>query len=133
EPPATKSRGPETTFRNFSDTSAELVRSRLPHPEKAVFCKGRFPESLPDDLPPLVFVSLDPDLYAPALAGLRAFWPKLVPGGLILIHDYNSRQFKGVKEAVQLFCEEEGLSVLPLADLHGSAALMKSLRFSSRK
>lgn len=120
-----ESRGMEASFRDFGDTGVELVRSRLPHPEKAVFYKGRFPETLPEDLPPLVFVSLDPDLYAPALAGLRAFWPKLVPGGQILIHDYNSAQFTGVKKAVQLFCTEQGLSVLPLADLHGSAVLMK--------
>lgn len=109
----------------FGDTSMELVRRRLPHPEKAVFMKGRFPETLPEDLPPLVFVSLDPDLYEPALAGLRAFWPKLVPGGMILVHDYNSFQFEGVKKAVRLFSEEEGLPVLPLADLHGSALLLK--------
>ena len=121
----TNVRAAKASFRDFSDTSIELVLSRLPHPERAVFCRGHFPESLPEDLPPLIFVSLDPDLYEPTLAGLRAFWPKLVPGGLILIHDYNSAQFKGVKKAVQLFCAEENLSVFPLADLHGSAVLRK--------
>lgn len=112
---------------NFSDTSVEQVRARLPHPEQAVFCQGRFPDTLPCDLPPLVFASLDPDLYEPTLAGLHAFWPVLVPGGVILIHDYSSAQFEGVKKAVQSFCREQRLMPLPLADLHGSAILMKPL------
>lgn len=110
---------------DFGDTSVEQVRARLPYPEQAIFCKGYFPDTLPDDLPPLVFVSLDPDLYEPTLAGLRAFWPKLVPGGSILVHDYNSAQFEGAGKAVRSFCQEHHLMPLPLADLHGSAILMK--------
>lgn len=110
---------------DFGDTSEELVRSRLPHPERAVFCKGHFPETLPENLPPLAFVSLDPDLYEPTLSGLYAFWPKLVPGGVILVHDYNSSQFPGAGKAVRQFCLEEGLMAIPLADLHGSAMLVK--------
>lgn len=110
---------------NFSDTSAERVRARLPHPERAVFCTGHFPDTLPPDLPPLAFVSLDPDLYEPTLAGLRAFWPKIVPGGVILIHDYNSTQFEGAGKAVRNFCQQHCLTVFPLADLHGSAALIR--------
>lgn len=110
---------------DFSDTSVEQVRSRLPHPEQAVFFKGCFPDTLPADLPDLAFVSLDPDLYEPVLAGLHAFWPRLVPGGAILIHDYNSTQFEGVGQAVRAFCREHGLNVLPLPDLHGSAVLIR--------
>lgn len=59
------------------------------------------------------------------VAGLRAFWPKLVSGGMILVHDYNSFQFEGVKKTVQLFCREKGLPALPLAGLHGSAILLR--------
>lgn len=111
--------------KDFADTSEEQVRARLPHPKQAVFCRGHFPDTLPADLPPLAFVSLDPDLYEPIYWGLRAFWPKLVPGGVILIHDYNSAQFEGAKKAVQHFCQEHHLMILPLPDLHGSAVLLK--------
>lgn len=110
---------------DFQDTCMELVRARLPHPERAVFCPGYFPDTLPEDLPPLVFASLDPDLYQPTLAGLRAFWPRLVPGGVLLIHDYNSAQFAGAGQAVREFCKEQGLMVVPVPDLHGSAVLLK--------
>lgn len=110
---------------DFGDTSVERVMSALPHPEQAVVCKGRFPESLPPDLPPLAFVSLDPDLYEPVWQGLNAFWPRLSPGGVILIHDCFSAQFEGVGRAVRRFCQKQGLTVLPVSDLHGSGVLVR--------
>ncbi len=115
------------TYRNdFSDTSEELVRNVLPHPEQAVFVKGRFPESAAE-LPETVyaFVSLDPDLSAGARAGLEYFWPRLSDGGVILLHDYTSMQYPGVREAADRFCRDHGVYLLPLADLHGSAVLLK--------
>ena len=114
--------------RDFSDTSIELVRKRLPHPEQAVFCQGHFPESLEHlsgEVSKLAFVSLDSDLYEPTYQGLQVFYPKLRSGGMILIHDYNSMQFPGVKEAVVRFCEEQRVYVMPLMDLHGSAVLIR--------
>lgn len=112
---------------DFGDTDPRLVLSRLPHPQQAVLCPGRFPDTLPPDLPPLAFVSLDPDLYEPTRQGLRAFWPHLVPGGILLIHDYNSAQFSGPHRAVREFCDTEYLLPIPLPDLHGSAILQKPL------
>lgn len=116
--------------RSFSDTTVEKVRRRLPHPDKAEFVKGYFPESLREvkaaDTLRFALVSLDPDLYAPTLAGLRYFYPRLVPGGRILIHDYTSCQFEGVKRAVDAYCRAQGLFVVPLMDLHGTAILIKS-------
>ena len=68
---------------------------------------------------------LDTDLYEPTYEGLKVFYPKLVKGGVIIVHDYNSTQFSGVKKAVKRFCEEADVSVLPLSDMHGSAVLIK--------
>ena len=110
---------------DFRDTGVEEVLARLPYPEQAIICKGHFPDTLPQDLPPLAFVSLDPDLYEPVWHGLNAFWPHLVPGGVILIHDCFSAQFEGVGKAVRRFCREQNLTVLPLADLHGSGVLVR--------
>ena len=112
---------------DFSNTSMELAKSKLLYPDQAVFCQGYFPESLSkiDELPELAFVSLDPDLYGPVYAGLAVFYPRLSVGGAILIHDYNSIQFPGVKKAVERYCEEQNLFVVPLMDLHGSAVLIK--------
>lgn len=112
----------------FSDTSIDMVKARLPYPKQAVFCPGYFPESLENleiELPEFSLVSLDSDLYEPTYEGLKRFYPRLARGGVLLIHDYNSLQFPGVKKAVERFCEEQKIFVVPLMDLHGSAVIVK--------
>lgn len=101
-------------------TTEDLVLSKLPHPEKCVIKKGYFPETtagLEDET--FCFVNLDFDLYKPTLAGLEFFASRMVKGGIILIHDYFSEGYKGVKQAViefaaankQYFPIGDGLSV----------------------
>lgn len=114
---------------DFSDTSVGTVRERLPHPEMARFVKGFFPESI-ETVPEAAqerfcLVSLDPDLYEPVKRGLEFFFPRLSRGGAIMIHDYNSMQFPGVGKAVREFCSENGISCLPLGDLHGTAVVFR--------
>lgn len=113
---------------DFSDTSIELVRKVLPRPEQAVFILGYFPDSiriLEKDPGEFALVSLDTDLYESTYQGLKYFYPRLSVGGAVLIHDYNSMQFPGVGVAVQRFCEENQLYLVPLMDLHGTAVLIK--------
>ncbi|WP_455538090.1 TylF/MycF/NovP-related O-methyltransferase [Terrisporobacter sp.] len=110
---------------DFSDTSIDLVKDKLPHKDKALFFKGYFPYSIKGELPSFCFVSIDTDLYKPTYAGLSEFYPKLVKGGVIIIHDYNSTQFPGVKRAVKRFCQENDVYILPICDMHGSAIIMK--------
>ena len=116
---------PGMGHRDFSNTSMELVRAKMAYPERVHFYKGYFPETFPEDMPRLALVSLDPDLYEPVYQGLKRFYPLLNPGGVILVHDYNSMQFPGVKKAVRKFAEEEGIFVIPLMDMHGTAIIMK--------
>ena len=104
----------------FKDTSEEFVQSRLPD---AVIHKGFFPGTF--EAHDYAFVSLDPDLYEPVRDGLELFWPCLVSKGVIMIHDYNSAQFPGVKKAADEFCGARGLPLIPVADLHGSVILQK--------
>lgn len=113
--------------RDFSDTSAEAVLARLPYPEQAVIREGYFPgtaDGLLDEQ--YALVSLDADLFAPILAGLEYFYPRLSPGGMILLHDYGSERFKGAGQAVETYEAAHGrLSLLPLCDLHGSAVIVR--------
>ena len=112
---------------DFADTSEETVLSELPYPENAVIIRGHFPDSLKgQDLPEkFCFVSLDPDLYEPAYEGLCFFWNRLSTGGIILINDYDSRQFPGIRKAADRFCAEHDLYLIPLSDMHGSVILLK--------
>lgn len=113
--------------KDFSDTSEEAVVNRLPYPETVIVRKGYFPETaLGLENESFALVSMDVDLYAPTLAGLKFFYPRLNQGGAIVIHDYNSSQFSGVKRAVNEFERIYGmLNIVSLGDLHGSCVVMK--------
>ncbi len=64
------------------------------------------------------FVHLDMDLYRPTLAGLRFFYPRLVAGGVMAVHDFFSSSFPNVKKAVCKFADSVpgGVRMFPLGD-----------------
>lgn len=110
---------------DFSDTSIETVRTKLSKPDRAVFLKGYFPDTAQEVNAQFALVSLDADLYLPTLNGLEWFYPRLVSGGVILLHDYYSKQFSGVRAAVSVFEQAHGkLLLMPVADLHGTALIV---------
>ena len=110
---------------DFSNTSVDTVMAAMPFPEKCMLVKGFFPESAVHIDDSFVFVSLDTDLYEPVYNGLRFFYPKLVSGGYIFVHDFNNDAYKGSRRAVEQFCAEERINYFPLPDLGGSAVIMK--------
>jgi O-methyltransferase len=110
---------------DFSNTSVEAVLKVMPHPSQCKPIKGYFPESAKGVDDQFVFVSLDADLYDPLYAGLVFFYPKLVPGGYIFVHDFNNDHYKGARKAVETFCREQGINYMPLPDSCGSAVVMK--------
>jgi hypothetical protein len=102
---------------HFMETSEELVISKLPHPEKAIIRKGYFPETAQGLEETFCFVNLDFDLYQPILAGLEYFYPRMVKGGIILVHDYFTEKYKGVKEAISEFDKKtKGIPIFPIGD-----------------
>lgn len=93
----------------WSDTTVKGVVSKMPYPEQLVVRKGYVPETFEgiDDV--FCFVNLDMDLYQPMLEGLRFFYPKMVNGGVLLLHDYYSGHYlPGVKNAVSQYEKETG-------------------------
>lgn len=118
-------------FNDFSDTSVSLVLARLPHPERAHVHAGWFPETAgPCAQECFCFVSLDVDLFQPTYEGLRFFYPRLAPGGSILVHDYNNEGHRGAKEAVRAFAREMGVATAPIPDSGGSVVITKPLAVS---
>ena len=86
---------------HFKNTSVEHVIDRMPFASNCLIRKGYFPETTVDIHDDFIFVSLDLDLYKPTLEGLIFFYPKLVQGGCILIHDYFMASYPNVKKAVE--------------------------------
>lgn len=110
---------------NFAGTSSELVLSKMAAPENVVVRKGYFPDTAAGLDTRFALVSLDADLYGPTLNGLRWFYPRLVQGGIILLHDYRNSRFAGVHAAVDAFEGACGpLLLLPVGDLHGSVVII---------
>ena len=110
---------------DFSDTSVEAVLKQMPYVKKCFPVKGFFPESAKNVNDHFVFVSLDADLYEPIYRGLLFFYPKLVDGGYIFIHDFNNDAYAGARKAVEQFCMEQKINYLPIPDLGGSAVIIK--------
>ena len=53
------------------------------------------------------FVHVDVDLYEPTLASFAYFWPRLMPGGVIVCDDYD---WPGARRAVEEFCRDAGVA-----------------------
>ncbi len=120
-----KSKNYSTGTQDFSDTSVSSVLKQMPFPANCIPVKGFFPESAKGINDSFVLVSLDADLYDPIYAGLNFFFPKLVMGGYILIHDFNNDNYKGARKAVEQFCSEQAINFVPLPDSGGSAIISK--------
>lgn len=119
-----------------SNTSIDLVKSKLPHLECCEFYPGIFPESTRQikSERKYAFVSIDVDFMENTLAGLRYFYPRLETGGYIMVHDYNNKNEYGdfgsmVKQAVRIFEEEihEMLCKVPICDRGGTVVIMKNI------
>ncbi len=110
-----------------ANTAAEKVLALLPHPERAVIKAGFFPASLEGLEETFCLVSLDVDFYQTTLEGLRYFWPRLSPGGYLLLHDWGNPTLPGVKQALEDYQSVLGqrLPGIPLCDIGGTLALCK--------
>ena len=119
------SKGCSTIDENFSNTSVELVLSKMVHKENCIIKKGYFPETIDGINEKFAFVSIDADLYEPIYQGLNYFYDNLSEGGYIMLHDYNNIEFTGAKAALRKFSEERKVPFYPLCDVGGSAIIMK--------
>lgn len=110
----------------FTDTSVDVVLKTIaPVNGNIVPVVGWFPDSLTAEFAGKKFalVHLDADLEAPTAAGLDFFWPRLSPGGFIVVHDYNG--WPGVRLAVSRFREVHAIATVPMPDKSGSVVLSK--------
>jgi hypothetical protein len=86
----------------YGATATDLVLSVMPNPEMCKFIVGAIPESLNmmENELKFCFVSLDLDLYAPMYGALSYFLPRMVGGGVILVHDYFNPTYPGAKKSI---------------------------------
>lgn len=115
-------------------SDADKVLSLLPHPERAEIRKGFFPETAKGlEEQRFALVSLDADLEKSTLEGLRWFWPRLSPGGALLLHDWANPKLPGVARALERYERELGCAMpaVPLCDVCGTLVLTKARSLDS--
>lgn len=133
------------TFEGFNekdiqmDTSygfSSVSKGNFFHPIEAVkiflngsnahFIQGYFPESS-SQLPKnerYALVHLDADLYRPQLEGLKYFYPRIVNGGVLIIHDCTN-SFTGSRKALDEFFADKPERPILMPDKSGSAVVIK--------
>lgn len=116
-----------THLAHFRDTSVAQVRAFLGDPANLLIISGRFPDAahLVPDGERFAFVHLDCDLPGPTRAALAFFYPRLSPGGIIVVHDYNSGRWPGLREAVDGFMADKPESLIQAPDRGGSVAFVR--------
>lgn len=100
---------PQKKIGGFNDTSLRLVQEkvqRLGLNDRVHLLKGYFEETL-NELSErrFCFVHLDCDLYDSYKSCLEFFYPRLVPGGIILFDEYNDSSWPGCNKAVDEFLD----------------------------
>lgn len=93
--------------------SLESVREYLQPYSNVRYYKGIFPAtSEPVNDLQFSFVNCDVDLYEGTLGCLEFFYPRLVPGGILMSHDYS--MLNGVKQAFTEFLADKPESAVEL-------------------
>jgi hypothetical protein len=76
--------------------------------DQVVFVPGFFQETLPSlEAGPFALIRLDGDMYESTIVALNSLYPKLSPGGFVIIDDYN---LHGCKAAVDDFRRDHGIT-----------------------
>ncbi|MBU1131212.1 TylF/MycF family methyltransferase [Patescibacteria group bacterium] len=104
--PSTSKKGDydiETTYQKIVDTffpfkEVKLIKGFIPKTFNQIPKNERFS---------LVFY--DCDLYQPAIDTFNFFWQRIIPGGYLIIHDYQTEEggFTGVKKATDEFFKDK--------------------------
>jgi O-methyltransferase len=81
------------------------VRQSLAAFPDITYRPGWIPDGFPHDDARYRFVHVDVDLYQPTRASFEYFWPRLVPGGVMVCDDYN---WPGAKLAAEEFAKRAG-------------------------
>jgi O-methyltransferase len=111
----------------FKDITVENAQRIVGNYEGNRWIVGMFPASVTEEMraDTYAFVSIDCDIYEPIIRGLEFFWPRMNPGGIILVHDYGSGHWPGATRAVDEFCAEKKVSGCLMADFAGSFVLAR--------
>jgi O-methyltransferase len=112
----------------FQDTSIEAVRASVEEGDQVVIREGLVPETFAGlEQERFAFVLLDLDLHLPTLQSLEFFYPRISPGGYLIVHDYNSPESNwACKRAFDAFLQDKPEPLIEWPDIWGTALIRKA-------
>ena len=123
-----KNKDERYTTDNFSDTTIESVKELFKDAKGISFYPGYFPATTKTVTEKtFALVHIDADLYSPTIEALKYFYPKVSPGGVLIIHDYN-HTWDGIKKALDEFMVTIPESLVEVMDWQGSVMIIKNSR-----
>jgi hypothetical protein len=94
----------------LADAQAAMARTGYPA-ARTHFLEGKVEETIPERAPArIAILRLDTDWYESTRHELEHLYPRLVPGGVLIIDDYG--HWKGAREAVDEYLRVKGLKLL---------------------
>ncbi len=112
--------------KNFADTNDKKVVEYINGNNNIIVHKGHFPATtIGFDSEKFALVNIDADLYNPIKDGCNFFYPRLSPGGVIIIHDYNHK-WEGAVKAVNEFAKGIPENIIELPDMHGTVMIIRN-------
>lgn len=100
----------EWCYASFEEVRSNMLRTGYPA-EKIHFIKGKVEDTLPHPfVSDIALLRLDTDFYVSTLHELRALFPALMPGGVLIIDDYG--HWAGSKQAVDEYFDAHQVPML---------------------
>lgn len=115
---------------DFSETSLEAVRQRIPHTGLVAFHAGVIPQTFAGmENSRIALAHVDVDIYHAVRDCCAFIYPRLLPGGFIVFDDYGFPSCPGARQAVDEFFRDkpEAPLVLPTGQAIVVALPMKKL------
>jgi hypothetical protein len=98
----------------YSDCYAQARRNFADF-KNVTLIRGSVPSTLDDvEIPSVSYLSLDMNCAEPEVQAARFFWPKLVPGGVVLLDDYAYKGYAPQKKAMDRFASDVGVAILSM-------------------
>ena len=107
-------------YADESDVRANMAKTGYPE-DKLVFVKGKVEETIPASIrEEIALLRLDTDWYGSTKHELEHLYPRLVPGGVMIIDDYG--HWRGSREATDEY----------FAAMHGPRPLFNRIDYTGR-
>lgn len=112
----------------FRETSASLVRSKFAVDAPVEIHPGVVPDTLADvSADSFAFVLLDLDLSEPTRDALEFFWPRMMAGSYLFVHDYhNAESHWAAQRVLGDFLDDKPDRLIDLPDIWGSVVLRRT-------